>query len=94
MPKLEFDFSEEPNGDLDTYFEELPEDIVISFSADESEGITISANSKGFLLLAQLFAEIGLRDLEDGWHAHYGFDMRDGGNPDGPELTIAKMNTK
>ena len=94
MPKFEIDFSEEPNGDLDTYFEALPEDTIVSFTSDAAEGITISANSKGFLLLAQLFAEIGLRDLEDGWHTHYGFDMRDGGNQDGPELTITKINTK
>jgi hypothetical protein len=90
--KFEVEFTETRTGDLDTYFERLPEDVIAKFAVDQNGGVWLSANRKGFLLLAKLFAEVGLRDLGDGWHSHYGLDLSKPGVPNGAEFTIEKLN--
>lgn len=71
MSELAFQasFSQEPLGDLDTYWDELPTGTKLSVSSG-SDGVWLSGNRDGLLLLATKIAEIAVRDLEPGWHCH------------------------
>jgi hypothetical protein len=56
---------------------EAPENAAIAMSWDSKEGFWLSANREGCLHLAKFFAELGLRQHEDGYHAHFSSTFRD-----------------
>ncbi|MFC3303008.1 hypothetical protein [Parvularcula lutaonensis] len=61
-------FSKEPTGDIETYWDELPDGAELRVTNDD--GVWLSGNREGLLLLSTKLAEIALRDLEPGWHSH------------------------
>jgi hypothetical protein len=70
MLKFEHLFEEEPPcSDFTVDILEDPPDAKIQFSTSD-EGIWVSANSVGYLYLAQIFAELGTRDWGEGTHFH------------------------
>ena len=71
MLKFEHVFEEEPDYvGLSPELFETPVDAKIEFSVGD-DGIWLSANSQGFLHLARIFAELGVRDFgEKGTHFH------------------------
>jgi hypothetical protein len=71
MLKFEHQFVEEPRyGQISDELFETPPEAKIQFSIRE-DGIWLWANSQGFLHLARVFAEFGMRDFEEGFHIHY-----------------------
>jgi hypothetical protein len=69
MLKFEHVFEEDSRyGDL-TVDIEAPPGAKIEFSISDN-GIWLSANNEGFLHLARIFAELGTRNLEEGYHFH------------------------
>ena len=70
MLKFAHEFEEVPQyGDLSDDLYEAPLGAKIEFS-NADNGIWLSANSEGFLYLARMFAELGSRDLKEGYHFH------------------------
>ena len=85
-------------GDVDECFDQrrpfefdAPPSAQIRMSIDPDEGFWLTANSDGFLHLARVFAEMGLRKLEDGHHFHQGVDFRGSAGP--PEFSFELDNT-
>jgi hypothetical protein len=70
MLKFEHVFVDEPEfGQFSDELYDKPPDAKIEFSVD-TDGIWLAANSEGFLYLARLFAELGTRRFESGYHFH------------------------
>lgn len=57
-------------GDLETFWEELPNGCKLTASFSPKDGVWLAGNKEGLLLLSRLLTEIALRDLEDGFHHH------------------------
>jgi hypothetical protein len=70
MMRFEHQFVEEPRyGEISDELFETPSEARIEFSIND-EGVWLSANSEGFLHLARIFAELGTRHFEEGYHFH------------------------
>jgi len=70
MLRFEHIFEEEPRyGDLTVDVMENPPAAKIEFSVGD-DGVWLAANAEGFLYLARIFAEMGVRKLEPGYHFH------------------------
>jgi len=70
MLKFEHTFEDEPRyGDVSVDILENPAGATIEFSVGDG-GLWLSANQEGFLYLARIFAELGSRPLEKGYHFH------------------------
>jgi hypothetical protein len=54
------------------------------------EGFWLSANREGCLHLARFFAELGLRNHEDGYHVHMNEFFRTSGQP--PEFSFERLD--
>ncbi|MEO5772627.1 MAG: hypothetical protein ABIQ32_00735 [Sphingomicrobium sp.] len=63
----------------------------IDMSMSGEEGLWVSANSEGYLHLARVFAELGLRKLEDGYHFHKNGRFQSSKGP--PEFTFEVDNS-
>ena len=75
MLKFEHEFEEDPPySDLSVDTDASPAQFIqVSVRADEK--VWISANREGWLHLARICAELGTRDLEEGYHLHKGFNF-------------------
>jgi hypothetical protein len=70
MLKFEHFFEETPRyGEFSDELWETPPEAKICFSICD-EGVWLAANSQGFLHLARIFAELGTRSFEPGYHFH------------------------
>jgi len=70
MLKFEHTFLEEPRyGEFSDELWETPSEAKIQFSIGD-DGVWLVANSQGFLHLARIFAELGTRSFEEGYHFH------------------------
>ena len=70
MLKFEHKFEEHPpHGELSVDILANPAGASVEFSVG-NDGVWLSANSEGFLYLARIFAELGSRSLERGYHFH------------------------
>lgn len=69
--RVEFAFAEASKyGDVETYWEMLPNGCKLDVSFSETDGVWLAGNKPGLLLLSRLLAEIAVRDFEEGWHTH------------------------
>lgn len=68
---------------------EPPNGADIQFECHENgKKIWITANQKGWLHLAKVFAELGLReDLDEEYHVHRSFEFKDS-TEEMPEVTL------
>ena len=70
MLKFEHEFEEAPKfGEISDELYETPSGVRIEFS-NADNGIWLAANPEGFLHLARIFAELGMRELPNGYHFH------------------------
>jgi len=95
MLSFTHDFDEDPKwGDLSVDLDDPSPNARIAFSAGE-DGIWVTANAQGFLHLARIFAELGTRELEDGYHFH--MDARFLGHADDetkPLVSVQRCTTE
>jgi hypothetical protein len=84
-------FEKEPrSGDLSVDTLDNPEGAKIEFSNGD-DGIWLAANAEGFLYLARIFAELGTRKLEEGYHFHRADWLKDG-NASGQEVSVELLH--
>jgi hypothetical protein len=77
--------------DADPFMFEAPPSARIHMEVEEDGNFWLSANSEGYLHLARVCAELGLRKLEDGYHVHMDADFDRSAGP--PEFTFALDNS-
>ena len=72
--------------DRDPFDRDAPPAASICMIVGEDGDFWLRANSEGYLHLARVFAEMGLRRLEDGYHFHVDSAFRTSAGP--PEFTF------
>jgi hypothetical protein len=91
MLRFEHTFEKDPRwGDLSVDILDNPPGAKIEFSSGD-EGIWLAANAQGFLYLARIFAELGTRELEEGYHFHRQ-DWLKGGSTPGQEVSVELLH--
>jgi len=58
---------------------DTPANAYVRMEIDKEGDFWLSANQEGYLHLARVFAEMGIRPLEDGYHFHMNSDFRHSG---------------
>ncbi|HEY2034151.1 MAG TPA: hypothetical protein VGH02_10745 [Rhizomicrobium sp.] len=91
MLKFIHEFEEDPAlGDLSVEISP-PEGAIIGIRVD-GNAVPLYANSSGFTHLAKVFAELGVRDLEEEFHFHVGPNFEASGYDHGKELTVMRLS--
>jgi hypothetical protein len=75
--------------EYDAVLEEKSE-MFIEMTIHEEAGFWLSANREGCLHLARFFAELGLRNHEDGYHIHVNQNFFSSGKP--PEFSFERCD--
>ena len=92
MLKFEHTFEQDPALSDLTVDQNMPDGAIAGVRVD-GKAVLLYANAAGFIHLARLFAELGVRDLVDEYHIHFGPDFEDGGcGGDEVELTVMRVS--
>jgi len=73
--KFEYEFENDPQYGILSVEHYVEGDERVKISSSDNN-VWISANSKGWLKLAKICIEMGMRDLEDGFHFHSYSDLK------------------
>jgi len=93
MLKFIHEFEEDPAlSDLSVEISP-PEGAIVGVRVD-GNAVLLYANALGFTHLAKLFAELGVRDLEDEYHFHVGPNFEESDYDHDRELTVMRFDSK
>jgi hypothetical protein len=91
MLKFVHEFEEDPPSSDLTVEISPPQGAIVGVRVD-GKAVLIYANARGFTHLAKLFAELGMRDLEDEYHFHVGPNFEEKGYDHDKEVTVMRLS--
>ena len=91
MLKFIHEFEEDP-ALSDLSVEVTPPNGAVVGVRVDGNAVLLYANSSGFMHLAKIFAELGVRNLEDEYHFHVGPNFEASDYDHGKELTVMRLD--